>query len=90
MDKVDFLLSFFFATLLVSFTFPGVAGAIVLVMASIFEMAGVPAGAVALFLGIDALVSGIRTVGNITSDIATSFLLARMEGKVQKDIYYAE
>lgn len=87
---MDFLLSFFFATLLVSFTFPGVAGAIVLVMASIFEMAGVPAGAVALFLGIDPLVSGIRTVGNITSDITTSFLLARMEGKVQKDIYYAE
>ncbi len=87
---MEFMLSFFFAALLVTFTFPSVPGATVLVMASIFEMAGVPAGAITLFIGIDPLVDGIRTVGNAVSNATTSFLLARMEGKVQEEVYYAE
>lgn len=87
---MEFLLSFLWAALLVTFTFPCVPGTTVLALASIFEMAGVPAGAITLFMGIDPLVAGIRAVGNTASDITTSFLLARLEGKVKEDVYYAE
>ncbi len=86
----EFLLSFFFAVLLMAFTFPSVPGATILVMASIFGMAGVPAAAVTLFIGIDPLVDGVRTVSNVAGNVVSAFLLARLEGKVEKTVYEAE
>ncbi len=83
----EFLLSFFFAVLLMAFTFPSVPGATILVMASIFGVAGVPAAAVTLFIGIDPLVDGIRTVGNVAGNVVSAFLLARLEGKADETIY---
>ncbi len=85
----EFLLSFFFAVLLMAFTFPSVPGATILVMASIFGVAGVPAAAVTLFIGIDPLVDGIRTASNAAGNIVSAFLLARLEGKVETGIYKA-
>ena len=73
-----------------AFTFPSVPGATILVMASIFGMAGVPAGAVTLFIGIDPLVDGVRTVGNVVGNIVSGFLLARIEGKVDTSVYDAD
>ncbi len=86
----EFLLSFFFAVLLLAFTFPSVPGATILVMASVFGMAGVPASAVTLFIGIDPLVDGFRTVGNVAGNTVSSLLLARTEGKVDEEIYGAD
>ncbi len=83
----EFLLSFFFAVLLMAFTFPSVPGATILVMASIFGVAGVPAAAVTLFIGIDPLVDGIRTASNAAGNIVSAFLLARLEGKVEEAVY---
>ena len=85
----EFLLSFFFAVLLMAFTFPSVPGATILVMASIFGVAGVPAAAVTLFIGIDPLVDGIRTASNAAGNIVSAFLLARLEGKVEEATYKA-
>lgn len=84
----EFLVTFFFAALMMSFTFPSVPGATVIVMTSIFGMAGVPTAAVTLFFGIDPLVDGIRTVSNMVGNLSSSFLLARLEGKVDKHVYY--
>ena len=84
----EFLITFFFAALMMSFTFPSVPGATVIVMTSIFGMAGVPTAAVTLFFGIDPLVDGIRTVSNMVGNLSSSFLLARLEGKLDKHIYY--
>ena len=86
----EFFITFFFATLMMSFTFPSVPGATVIVMTSVFGMAGVPTAAVALFFGIDPLVDGIRTVGNMAGNISSSFLLARLEGKMDKGVYYGK
>ena len=83
----EFLLSFFFAVLLMAFTFPGVPGSTILVTASIFSVAGVPAAAVTLFMGIDPLADGIRATGNAAGNVVSAFLLARLEGKVDKTIY---
>ncbi|MBQ8697451.1 MAG: dicarboxylate/amino acid:cation symporter, partial [Schwartzia sp.] len=85
----EFLCSFFFTVLLLAFTFPSVQGAPILVMASIFGMAGVPASAVMLFIGIDPLIDGFCAVGNVAGNIVSSFLLARLEGKVDEEIYRA-
>ena len=86
----EFLLSFFFAVLLLAFTFPSVPGATILVMASVFGMAGVPASAVTLFIGIDPLIDGFRTVANVAGNTVSSLLLARTEGKVDEEIYRAD
>ncbi len=83
----EFLLSFFFAALLVSFTFPSVPGATILVMASVFGVAGVPAAAVTLFIGVDPVIDCARSAGNVAGNIVSSFLLARMEGKVNENLY---
>ena len=83
----EFLLSFFFTVLLLTFTFPSVAGGTILVMASVFGMAGFPAAAVTLFIGIDPIVDCLRTANNVVGNVASSFLLARMEGKVDETIY---
>ncbi len=84
---LEFLLSFSFAVLLVTFTFPSVPGATIVVMASVFGMAGVPAGAVTLFIGIDPLLEGLRTAANVAGNIASTFLLARLENKVDEGVY---
>jgi len=86
----EFLLSFFFAVLLLAFTFPSVPGATILVMASVFGMAGVPASAVTLFIGIDPLIDGFRTVANVAGNTVSSLLLARTEGKVDEEVYRAD
>lgn len=86
----EFLVSFFFAVLLLAFTFPSVPGATILVMASVFGMAGVPASAVTLFIGIDPLIDGFRTVANVAGNTVSSLLLARTEGKVDEEIYRAD
>ena len=84
----EFLITFFFAALMMSFTFPSVPGATVIVMTSVFGMAGVPTATVTLFFGIDPLVDGIRTVSNMVGNLSSSFLLARLEGKLDKRVYY--
>ena len=86
----EFLVSFFFAVLLLAFTFPSVPGATILVMASVFGMAGVPASAVTLFIGIDPLIDGFRTVANVAGNTVSSLLLARTEGKVDEEVYRAD
>ena len=83
----EFLVSFFFAVLLIAFTFPSVPGTVVLVMASVFGVAGVPAAAVTLFMGIDPLLDSIRATGNSVGNVVSAFLLARVEGKVDEAIY---
>lgn len=70
-----------------AFTFPAVLGATILVMTSIFAVAGVPVTAVTLFIGIDLLVDGIRTSSNAVGVLGSAFLLARLENKIDKAIY---
>lgn len=86
----EFLFSFFFAVLLLAFTFPRVPGANILVTGSVFGMAGLPASAVTLFIGIDPLADGFRTVGNVAGTVVSTFLLERTEGKKEEAVYDAD
>lgn len=84
---MGFLVSFFVGTLLLTFTFPTVPGAMIVVMASVFAMAGIPTSMVMLFIGIDPIVDCIRTAGNVAGDISSAFVMARLDDKVDKEIY---
>ncbi|WP_407399062.1 cation:dicarboxylate symporter family transporter [Anaerovibrio sp.] len=84
---IEFLISFFVGTLLLTFTFPSVTGSTVIVMASIFGMAGVPASVVILFIVIDPIMDCIMTAGNVAGDISSAFVVARLNDKVDKEIY---
>ncbi len=86
---MDFMLTFFFSVLILTFAFPSVPGATIIVLASIFEMAGVPTAAVTLFIGIEPLVDGAQTAGNVAGDVVSSFLVACIEGKVDEEVYKA-
>lgn len=84
---MEFIVPFFFGALLLTFTFPSIPGSVVIVMASFFEMAGVPTSMVMLFIGIDPIMDGIRTAGNVSGDISSAFVMARLEDKVDREIY---
>lgn len=86
----DFLLSFFFALLIVTFTIPSAPGSHILVLASVFELVGVPPAAVALFVGLGPIKSYFLSTSNALGNIASTFLLARLEGKVDETIYMKE
>ncbi|SEH33112.1 dicarboxylate/amino acid:cation symporter [Selenomonas sp. KH1T6] len=86
----EFLLSFFLASMLLTLTIPSMPGANLMVMASLFEMAGVPAAAVTLFIGIDPIIDSFTTLSAVLSNINSSLILASMEGKVDKGIYSSE
>ena len=84
---IDFLLPYFVGALMLTFTFPSIPGAVVVVMASIFELAGVPSSLVMLFIGIDPIMDGIRTAGNVAGDISSAFIMALLDNKVDEEIY---
>lgn len=72
----DTMLSMFVALFIVSFTLPGCPGAVLIGLSTVFVAVGVPMGAVMLFLCIDPIVSMINTVGNVTSNITSTLLIA--------------
>jgi len=73
----DTMLSMFISLFIVSFTLPGCPGAVLIGLSTVFAAVGIPMGAVMLFLCIDPIVSMINTVGNVTSNITSTLLLAR-------------
>ena len=78
------------STFLVSVTMAGCPGSAIIGMSTVFEAVGIPTAAVALFLPIDSPVGMFRTVGNVTSDVASTLMLACSEKKADKEVYMAE
>ena len=75
--NADTLLSLVFSAFIVSFTLPGCPGASLIGLSSVFEAVGIPVGAVALFLCIDPIISMLSTVGNVTSNIASTLIAGK-------------
>jgi Na+/H+-dicarboxylate symporter len=78
------------STFLVSVTMAGCPGSAIIGLSTVFEAVGIPTAAVALFLPIDSPVGMFRTVGNVTSDVASTMMLACSEKQVDKETYTAE
>jgi DAACS family dicarboxylate/amino acid:cation (Na+ or H+) symporter len=57
----------------------GVPGGSIPLLAMVLTMVGVPAEGIALILGVDRILDMARTVPNVTGDLATSLIIARLE-----------
>ena len=75
------LLSLFVSLFIVSFTLPGCPGSALIGLSSVFAAVGVPMGAVTVFLCIDPIASMINTVGNVASNIASTFIAGKPQGE---------
>jgi Na+/H+-dicarboxylate symporter len=83
----DFLLSFFIASFVVSLSVPGIPCSEVIALAAVFNLVGIPAETSALFFPLNPI-AGIFIVGsNVMGNIVSSFLLARLEDKVDETVY---
>ncbi len=86
----DFLLSFFVAVSIVALSVPGMPNAEVIGLAAVFDLVGIPAETSALFFPVSPIAGFFIVVANVVGNIASSFLLARMEGKVDESVYMKE
>ena len=66
-------------TVLTTFTVPGIPGGSIVVMVPILLSANVPADAVGILLGADAIPDMFRTMANVTGGIAASAIVGRSE-----------
>ena len=83
----DLIFTLIITIFMMSITMPMVAGAGIICLSSTFSAIGVPIEAVAIFFCIDIIVEMIGTVSCTTSDILSTFILARSENMVDEDIY---
>jgi DAACS family dicarboxylate/amino acid:cation (Na+ or H+) symporter len=66
-------------TVLTAIGTAGVPGGSIPLLAMVLTMVGVPAEGIAIILGVDRLLDMARTVPNVTGDLCTSLIVARME-----------
>ena len=66
---------------------PGVAGSGLICLSVLLTQMGVPAEAVALVMGIDALVGMFRCMSNCTGDVMTSIIVAKKEKVLDMEKY---
>lgn len=66
-------------TVLTAIGTAGVPGGSLPLLAMVLTMVGIPAEGIAIILGVDRLLDMARTVPNVTGDLATSLIVARLE-----------
>ncbi|HEU5218851.1 MAG TPA: cation:dicarboxylase symporter family transporter, partial [Gemmatimonadales bacterium] len=71
------LLAILLTTVVTSFAVPGIPGGSIVVMVPILASAGVPASAVAVLLGADAIPDMFRTMANVTGGISAAVMVGR-------------
>lgn len=67
----------------------GVPGAGLIMLSMVLTSVGLPLEGVAIIAGIDRILDMARTAINVTGDAAVSLIVARTEGELDEDIYYA-
>ncbi|MCP3944243.1 MAG: dicarboxylate/amino acid:cation symporter [Desulfobacteraceae bacterium] len=65
----------------------GVPGVGIVTLAMVFTQVGLPVEGIALILGVDRLIDMMRTVVNVTGDVATTCVVAKTEGKMDMAVY---
>ncbi len=73
-------LSILLTALLASVGTAGVPGGSLVMMTVVFSQVGLPLGPIALVAGIDPLLDRLRTMNNITGDLAVTTLVAKWNG----------
>ena len=72
------LVAVVFVTVLTTFTVPGIPGGSILVMVPVLVSAGVPAEAVGVLLGADAIPDMLRTLANVTGGVSAAAIIGRV------------
>jgi Na+/H+-dicarboxylate symporter len=75
------LVAILMVTVLTTFTVPGIPGGSIVVMVPILLTANVPADAVGVLLGADAIPDMFRTLANVTGGIAAAGIVGRSKPK---------
>ncbi len=83
----EFFLRLIFSTILIVSTVPGIPGAGLIVMSSVFAAVGLPVAAVTIFLCVNPIVDMFSTVLNVSCNVCSSLLLARKEGMLDEAVY---
>ncbi len=65
----------------------GVPGVGLIMLSMVFTQVGLPVEGIGLILGVDRLLDMIRTAVNVSGDAAVSVIVAKSEGKLDKDVY---
>ncbi len=81
------LLQIGFMTFLLSVGAPGIPGSAIICIATMLPTIGIPSGAVAFVVGVEQIVTRLRTVSNINGDIAAAVLVSASENEIDKKIY---
>lgn len=76
------LVSVAFMIVMLSVSSPGIPGVDIICISILLGIMNVPAEAVGVIMGVDALLDMVRTVSNTTGDIAVSLIVARSENLV--------
>lgn len=66
----------------------GIPGAGLIMLSMVLNQVGLPVEGIALVVGVDRLLDMLRTVVNVTGDVATACVVATSEGKLDMKIYY--
>jgi DAACS family dicarboxylate/amino acid:cation (Na+ or H+) symporter len=65
----------------------GVPGVGLIMLAMVLDHVGLPVEGIALIIGVDRLLDMMRTAVNVTGDAATSCVIARSEGALDKAVF---
>jgi Na+/H+-dicarboxylate symporter len=65
----------------------GVPGVGLIMLSMVFTQVGLPVEGIGLILGVDRLMDMIRTAVNVSGDAVVSSIVAKSEGKMDRDVY---
>ena len=68
---------------------PGIPGATLICIATALQSVGLPIAALGVIIGIDQIITRLRTAFNINGDIAASVVVAKSEGELDAAVYSA-
>jgi Na+/H+-dicarboxylate symporter len=88
--NLNVLVTLTVSAFLISVTMAGCPGSGIIALCTVFETVGIPTAAVAIFLPIESIVGMFSTVSNVTSDVASTMMLASSEKQLDKDVYMAK
>lgn len=67
----------------------GFPGGGIIMMGMVLSSVGLPLEGIPLIIGVDRFLEMVRTAINITGDCAVTVIVDNMEGKLNKEVYYA-
>jgi Na+/H+-dicarboxylate symporter len=76
------MVSIFAATLITSMASPGVPGGSIIVLAPLLATSGIPAEAIGILLGADAIPDMARTLANVTGGIAATVIVSPTQEQI--------